>query len=199
MDLISSIGVAGATVGAFIAIARGFRALRKYVISPILNHFEAVHRCISDVEQIKKKLDYELNSNGGNSLRDQVKNIGASVLKAESLTLAILSCSDKGIWIADEGGSTVWANSWFDDKLHWSLQDMMGAGWKNTVLSSDRDKVSKEFVESVKDRRDFIMDFSYIHKDNSNLTIKVHVVCHPMKRNSGEIIGFIGFATEIKP
>lgn len=197
MDLISWIGVVSGLVGSIITIVVGAKKFHLHVITPALEHFKMVHLCIADIAEIKKKLAYELNPNGGNSLKDQVKIIGASVLKVESLTLAILSCSDKGIWISDSAGAAQWVNPWFDNKLHWNIQDMIGTGWKNLILPADRDRVSKEFFDSVKDGRDFIMDYSYIHKDFPEKTIKVHAVCHPMKRNNGEIIGFIGFATEI--
>lgn len=196
MDLISLIGIVGATAGALIAIAKGVKIVRVYVIAPILNHFEAVHKCILDVGQIKKKLDYELNPNGGLSLKDQVQNFGKSLSRVEGVTLSILGSCDRGAWISDEKGSYIFANEWYNRKLGWDVNEMLGTGWKNTILENEREKVSREFSDSVKDGRAFIMDYTHIHKGDPNKIIRVHAVSHSIKRNSGEIIGFIGFTTE---
>lgn len=198
MDLISGIGIAAGVIGGIVTIIGAMKKIHLYVITPAVEHFKMVHSCVADVAAIKKKIDYELNPNGGKSLKDEVKKYGQQVSRIEGIVLAILSSSDKGVWISDEAGNCIWLSGWFDKKLAWNVSDMIGNGWKNVIHPNDRDKVYKEFAESVKDGRDFIMDYTYIHKDDNKITIKIHAVCHPIKRNSGEIIGFIGFVTEIQ-
>lgn len=197
MEISSLIGVVAGGITGIIAIVTGLKKFCQHVIVPIREHFEKVHQVIEDVAEIKKKLAYELNANGGNSLKDHVKKYGQQVSRIEGIVLAILSSSDKGVWISDELGGCVWLSGWFDKKLGWNVADMLGNGWKNTIHPDDRGDVAKEFADSVKDGRDFIMDYNYIHKDDNQKTIKVHAVSQPIKRNDGQVIGYIGFVTEI--
>ena len=198
MDLISLIGVAGGICVAIMAIAKCAKAARVYIITQILNHFDACQTCFKDVAAMKKKLDYELNANGGNSLKDEVKNFGKSLLQLQGVVLAILDSSDRGVWISDEKGLLVYSNEWFDKNLGWNTREMLGTGWKNVVAESERERVCREFSDSIRDGRDFLMEFSYIYRQDTSRTMRVNAVCHPIKRNSGEIIGFIGFSTELK-
>lgn len=197
MDVISWIGIAAAVIAGVMTILNGLKKFHKYVISPIIEHFQRVNQLIEDVAEIKKKLAYELNANGGKSLKDVITKYGQQVSRIEGIVLAILSSSDKGVWISDENGSALWISCWFDRKLGWNVADMSGNGWKNVVHPNDRDRVAKEFADSVKDGRDFIMDYTYIHKEDNKKTLKVHAVSQPIKKNNGEIIGHIGFVTEI--
>ncbi len=199
MDVISWIGIAAAAIGGIVTIIGGIRKFHQAVIMPIVNHFKRVNQLMSDVGEIKKKLAYELNANGGNSLKDHVKKYGQQVSRIEGIVLAILSSSDKGVWISDELGGCVWLSAWFDKELGWNVADMLGNGWKNVVHPNDRDKVVKEFAESVKDGRDFIMDYNYVHKNDNQKIIRVHAVSQPIKRSDGEVIGYIGFVTQIAP
>ena len=199
MEISSLIGVVAGGITGIIAIVTGLKKFCQYVVMPIKEHFEKVHQCFQDVSEMKKKLAYELNAYGGNSLKDHVKKFGQQVSRIEGIVLAILSSSDKGVWISDEKGSALWISCWFDKKLGWNVADMLGNGWKNVVHPTDRDKVAKEFAEAVKDGRDFIMDYNYIHKDDSQKTMKVHAVSQPIKRSDGEVIGYIGFVTELNP
>ena len=197
MEISSLIGVVAGGITGIIAIVTGLKKFCQYVIIPIKEHFEKVHQLIEDVAEIKKKLAYELNANGGNSLKDHVKKYGQQVSRIEGIVLAILSSSDKGVWISDEQGGCVWLSVWFDKKLGWNVADMLGNGWKNVIHPDDRSDVAKEFAESVKDGRDFIMDYRYIHKENSQKIMKIHAVSQPIKRSDGQVIGYIGFVTEI--
>ena len=147
---------------------------------------------------MKKKLEYELSPNGGNSLKDHVKKYGQQVSRIEGIVLAILSSSDKGVWISDESGNSIWLSDFFDKRLGWSITDMLGNGWKNVVHPDDREAVSREFLNSIKDQRTFIMDYRYINKNDNSIVMKVHAVCQPIKKSDGEVIGHIGFITEIK-
>lgn len=199
MDIVSWIGIVAGIVGGLLTIIGGIKKVHQHVIIPILEHFQKVHQLIEDVAEIKKRLAYELNANGGKSLKDYLTKCGQQVSRIEGIVLAILSSSDKGVWISDENGNAVWLSGWFDKKLNWHIADMLGNGWKNVVHPADRDKVAKEFADSVKDGRDFIMDYNYIHKDNNQKIIRVHAVCQPIKKNGTEVIGYIGFVTEINP
>lgn len=197
MDIVSWIGIAAGVIGGSITIIGGIRKFHQYVIMPVLEHFQKVHQLIEDVSEIKKKLAYELNANGGGSLKDYARKCGQQVSRIEGIVLAILCSSDKGVWISDELGLAVWVSDFFDKKLGWNVNDMTGNGWKNVVHPEDRDAVAKEFSESIKDQRTFIMDYRYIHKDNNQKIMKIHAICQPIKKNSGEVIGYIGFVTEI--
>lgn len=198
MEISSLIGVLAGVITGIIAIVTGIRKFCQYVIVPIKEHFEKVHQCFQDVTEMKKRLAYELNPNGGGSLRDCVTSYGQQITRIEGIVLAILSSSDKGIWISDSKGSLIWLSSWFDDTLSWNIEDMRNNGWKNVVHLEDREKVAKEFSEAIKDGRDFIMSYRYVHKQDKNKIIRVNVVSKPIRKTSGEILGFIGFATEIK-
>lgn len=197
MDLISWIGVVSGLVGSLITIVVGMRKFHLYVVAPILNHFQQCAECFASVAEMKKKLEYELNPNGGKSLRDELRNSTKLLSRLESLTFTLLNCTTEyGIWISDERGFLIWASSWYQKNLEWDMVDMVSSGWKNVIIESERDRVCKEFFDSVRDGRDFIMDLSYVHKNDSAKTIRVHAQCRPLRRSSGEIIGYIGFATQ---
>ena len=198
MELTSLIGIAAAAITGLITIVAGLKTFYRSIIVPVKEHFEGVHQCFKDVKELKEKVNYELNPNGGKSLKDQLRNLSKGLERLESLTLSILSCSDRGVWISDENGCCIWVNEWFDTKLNWNVSEMLGNGWKNVIIPHEREAVAREFSDSVKDGRDFIMDYSYIDHKDSSKSIRVHVVCHPIKRNTGEIVGFIGFATELE-
>lgn len=198
MDVISWVGAVSGLVGSVITIVVGMKKFHSCLIIPISSHFNQVNQCFADVAAMKKKLEYELSPNGGNSLKDHVKKYGQQVSRIEGIVLAILSSSDKGVWISDESGNSIWLSDFFDKKLGWSITDMLGNGWKNVVHPDDREAVSREFLNSIKDYRSFIMDYRYVNKNDSSIVMKVHAVCQPIKKNDGEVIGYIGFVTEIK-
>lgn len=197
MEISSLIGVVAGVVTGVIAIVTGIKKFYQYVILPIKEHFEKVHQVIEDVSEIKKKLAYELNANGGKSMKDQMTLFGKQLMKQEGLILAILSSSDRFIIIFDENGGALWCNETFDRELGWNIAEVLGNGWKNVISAEDRERVSREFLDTVKDGRDFIMEFNYIHRNIPNKKTKIKAYCHPIKRNSGEIIAFLSFASEI--
>lgn len=196
MDVISWVGVVSGLVGSIITIAVGMKKFHSYIIVPILNHFNQCNQCFADVAAMKKKLEYELSPNGGGSLRDESKASSRSLARLEGLILALLNCSEQFIIIFDEKGSALWSNSAFERKLGWNEADLLGLGWKNSIKSLDRDSVCKEFLDTVKDGRDFIMEFNYVHKDDSSKIYRVKAHCHPIKKNNGEIIAFLSFAMD---
>lgn len=197
MDVISWAGVVSGLVGSIITIVVGVKKFHSYVIVPILNHFNQCRQCFLDVAAMKKKLEYELNPNGGNSLRDQLQNYSKTLARLENLTLCILQSSNKEVLLFDESALCLWGNLFYTSQLGWKEEELLGLGWKNAICEKDRDRVCHEFFESVRDGRESIISFSYVSRDDSNVFLRVKAVCHPVKRSGSDIIGFVSFASKI--
>lgn len=124
----------------------------KFSVRPTVLFVRQLKDCICDVATIKAAVG----PNGGRSLYDKVEAGARAARLIEARLSSILDVVvDRPMFIAGEDGSFSWVNKAFERTFETTLSDAAGRGWINLLLPEDRDRVVKEWIHAVRDKRAF--------------------------------------------
>lgn len=175
--------------------------LRKYVRTAIdrrklmLANIAKIPNVVAALEEVNAKLEdvsKELKTNGGRSLRDEVRLIATkSAINEQRIRALLQSHTAEAIFESNAAGEWVWANRTLINLTGRSTEEMYGNGWKNLVLPADRAAVVEEWRFSVRDNRECIVKFRLATRDGSGRMVTLTSM--PW-RSSGEsnVIGYFG-------
>jgi hypothetical protein len=117
------------------------------IITPILVHLRSVHKTLSKIAEVPdrmtliderlakvesgmSRIEGEVVTNGGSSLKD-------AVLRIENFQLASFEFHQKPIIVLDKKGHLKTANKPVLDILQCEMEDLIGIGWLSYLQSSD--------------------------------------------------------------
>lgn len=147
-----------------------------------------------DIMQIRK----ELTSNGGQSLKDFVKQIKTDVQANTDLTKTImcrqrwiLDNRTEPIFETDEKGNFTWVNEAFIRLTKRSCFDLLGNKWKNIIEESQRDAVFEHWDRAIEEKRNFEETIQIMDKKGN----KYSAMCVATIQQDGK---YIGSFTEIE-
>lgn len=173
----------GWAAGAVLATAKSFIYVRKRWYIPSTLFF--------------KKITYELNNNGGKSIKDLVEKTNTIVNKLAADGEAMRAISDECIFKCDENGMLTCANESMCDLYGAALEDMKGYGAVNFIKPSQQDEVLKRWERAIKHDSSILMEYTIIHGVTG-----VHQPCQlraAIKRNpAGQIISILGTISKKK-
>lgn len=142
-------------IGAAIAVIGGIPA----VILPL---YRFGRRLANGLDRIDE-MHGQLHPNGGSSLRDVLdRNTADTALIRRSTAVQaevvrIIAC-ETGLFVmeCDQKGLLVWASEKFCEVLGLSVDDALGSNWTNALHPADRDRVRREWFDSIQFRRSYI-------------------------------------------
>lgn len=132
----------------------------------------------------------ELTPNGGGSIKDAINRI-------EAMQLAGLQLTGKAHWISDPEGKCTFASTKLANLMGVHPEQVMGWGWVSSVAPQFRASVKEEWIQAVKDRREFHATYAYQHSDGKLVPVTGHAipVIHAQTR---AVVGMIGWAVPVE-
>lgn len=165
------------------------------LIKPLMDLLKNQDYFKESVEEIKK----ELKTNGGNSLKDAVINLGKTCDRIEvrqriieQRTKASLHYSNIALFETDEDGRLVWNNVHLCDLTQDLTRSVEGYDWLNCIDEEEREEVLHEFTSCIKMNRKFNRTTTTINGK------KVHMVGYPYKISDDKHGGFLVSISQIK-
>lgn len=175
------------TVAAVVGVATTLWATLVYVrkrwIAPLFRNF--LH--MVDAAHMVPSIREQLFNNSGSTLRDMVDRIAAQLAVLRSQDTALMQEHEKGIFMTDETGRTVWVNRAYLCMLGVTEGQVLGYGWKNTVAHQERRGYITAWEEAIQDRREFEHVVTLRTEDGlASFSVRAYPVEQPYK-------GYIGF------
>ncbi|HNO70136.1 MAG TPA: PAS domain-containing protein [Bacteroidia bacterium] len=164
------------SVGFWGVIFGGLITFFKKVIQPIWRFFkeynehkELLLKGNENIENILK----ELRPNGGSSLKDQLSRIENSVDLLDVKVAAVAIASNVGYWKSDSKGNAIEVGKSLCAILGRTESEIKGSNWVSSIHTSDRIAVKNEWDSSVRDNRNFEMNYRFVKPDGSIQKVKV--------------------------
>jgi PAS domain S-box-containing protein len=96
-----------------------------------------------------KKVDYEINNNGGKSIKDMMESANEMLIRISAMNDAMLAISDQNIYKCSSDGKCTFANDSLCDLYGATLEEMLGYGWINFIEPSEREATQKNWERAV--------------------------------------------------
>lgn len=190
----------GALAGVLITLTTLSGHIKKFglwMLSPFLTHRTQVKAELLEIRNDIRGLVHELKPNGGTSLRDAVNRIESRQIVFEQRQRAVLTDANVGVFETDARGEFVWVNRRLCRIMERTPDELLGAGWLNAIVGSQRDGIQKAWDSSIEDGREFHRGFSVLTPDNAEIPLQLH--CVRMIDKEGRVAGYIGFVTPNLP
>ncbi|MDP1570329.1 MAG: PAS domain-containing protein [Vicinamibacterales bacterium] len=159
--------------GAGVVVWRG--VVRPRVVVPVRSFFTRASNAVDLVEA-------ELRTNGGHSLKDEVRIIGAQ-------TQAMTHMFDRPVFETDARGEYTRVNRAYRDLVGYGVEDLRAMGWVHVLHPDDRDRVVIEWRHMVADRRMSTIATRLVTRDNEILHVQMSA--EPMRVKNG-VLGWFG-------
>lgn len=152
---------------------------------------------VTALSSLPEKIDsilQEVRPDGGNSLRDKVEGIGASlktyIQLSDSRFRFMADTAGILMFEHDKDGLCVWVSDGWCALTGMQREDAIGNGWVNAVAASDRPRVMEAWRRAVIEKRVFSEVYKYVCNEMGTVRVKVRV--EPMYGADDQIAGFIG-------
>lgn len=169
-------------------LGTGLSLLWVKVINPLVSLINNQDYFKQAVEEIKK----ELQTNGGNSLKDAVISLGNTCDRIErrqrvieQRTKAALHYSNVALFETDSEGRLIWNNNHLCDVAMKSSSSLEGYDWINCINEDEREEILAEFLSCIKMNRKFNRSTKTV--DNKN----IRMIGYPYKISEDEHGGFL--------
>ena len=185
-------------IAIFVSLLGGLGTMLSLVwvklVKPLMNLLKNQDYFKDAVEEIKK----ELKTNGGNSLKDAVINLGKTCDRIEvrqriieQRTKASLHYSNVALFETDEDGRLVWNNVHLCDLTQDISKSVEGYDWLNCINEDEREEVLQEFISCIKMNRKF-------NRTTKTVNGKaIHMVGYPYKITEEKHGGFLVSVSQI--
>jgi len=164
------------------------------IVKPLISLINNQDYFRQAVEEIKK----ELQTNGGNSLKDAVIKLSSTCDRIEKRqkiieqrTKAGLHYSNVALFETDSEGRLVWNNNHLCDVAMKSSSSLEGYDWINCITEDEREEVLADFLSCIKMNRKF--NRSTITVDG----IKIRMIGYPYKISEDIHGGFLVSISQI--
>jgi PAS domain S-box-containing protein len=185
---------AGIIAGAVVSVLGAI----KYIWKPLKGKYKKAVAFYDTCSYLSK----EVKPNGGSSMKDSVDGLKlsidavlATVVRLDQRQISFAHQSDKGIFESDLNGDCIFVNRAYCRITGRSPDEAFGKGWKAFIAPEDREAVVDEWYDCVKERRDFIMTYSYIRPDLTRVKVNCHA--YVLRDVRGLTIGYMGFVVPI--
>lgn len=144
---------------------------------------------------VLERIEKELKTNGGSSLRDAVNQILLNQDMDNQKLLTIVDEPGKGVFQTNVVGEYILTSLGYDHMLGRSSSESMGNNWIQNISSIDRDSVFLAWRQSIEQKRIFDASFKMIGVSGSEFFVRVKAT--PLKDAKGEIKGWFGVVKKI--
>lgn len=189
LELVAGILGAVASVGAFV----------KWVWPWLKGCWKVVfgnQQIESRLDELSEQVGFlitELKVNGGASIKDQLNRVEMACAKTNERQRARMLDSSDLVFETDPDGSCVWVNRTYARTVQRLPQELMGFGWVNAIAKGHRDRVMDGWYASVKEDREFEMNFNFSTPDGDEFPALVR--SYKMTDSRGNAIGYLGSVT----
>lgn len=180
-------------VGSLGGIGTFFTLAWKKVVSPLVKLCKNQDFFVESVKEIRK----ELQTNGGNSIKDAIINLRDACERIEGRqkviiqrTKAALHYSDVPLFETDESGRLIWSNAYLCELTKNISTSVEGFDWINLFQEEEREEVQSEFFSCLKMNRRFIKDAELQNGKT------VRLLGYPYRISENEHGGFLISITE---
>lgn len=148
-----------------------------------------VDRMIEDVTAIRGQLF----PNGGSSMFDKLNQLWIKVRLMDQRHELALNALALGMFRSDKDGDWTWINEAVQRQTGRTDDELVGRGWFSSVAVEQRESIVREWLRSVDDEREMDVVFSWQHREADHKPVPVRLRARPLRDESGEAIGHIGF------
>lgn len=161
------------------------------IVLGVLAFFWKLYKKIREIYEKINLIVKELTPNGGSSIKDQVNRIEHRLNGLDFFQKMHLDMLELPVFMTDGKGSCVWANRACLNMLGRQSSDMMGFGWESIIHQEDRDRVTKEWYDSIREERSFDLQYRYVSSDDSVILVRC-------KASGGPKTGYFATLTKIR-
>ncbi len=121
-----------------------------------------------------KDIKHQVNPNGGHSLNDKVSDIGTHLVEIDKKLIELKvrqrngsEILDVANWESDHEGKVEYVSTALCDLIGRTSTSLMDYKWTAYLHPDDRDRVVKEWIDSVKSAGDFNSFYRYVKSDGT--------------------------------
>lgn len=114
--------------------------------------------------------------------------------------LELLNLHGGAFWESDEGGQCIYASDELAELIGVDKSSVMENGWITSLEDGQREQVVAAWNAAVAQRRDFNMDYTFVHRNRFGKVVKKVTVngrATAIKNKKGEM-RYIGVLTELR-
>lgn len=138
----------------------------------------------------------QLQPNGGSSLVDRVNSIASHVKILDESFKNILAAVGHAFFESDDSGTFTMVSKKLAEYMNLQVSEAIGNGWTAAIHPDDRDKVSHEWEQAVKQERMFMKTFRFLHEDGIIMHVQMHAF--PITTESRLLVKYNGVVHLIK-
>jgi len=173
-------------IAAASAIISGLIMIYKKVIKPMIKAVASYYKTIEKIDKIFE----EITPNGGTSIKDKVDDIYHNLALVQQVQEAMAADTKQAHFRTDSDGNCVWVNRTYTRTVGRDVSEILGHGWQNAISQDDREEVVAEWYKSVKENREFSMEFNF--ETPTGKLVKSKVRSYKLVNPRGEILGYYG-------
>lgn len=152
-----------------------------------------VGRAMDAVDLVHK----ELKPNSGSSIRDLVTETANGLERVEVRQIvhearhgALVADLGIGEWQADLTGRVTKVNRAFCRLFARPAEDLIGRGWEPFIHPDDRERIVREWADSVRDQREAVFEFRLVRE--SDEIVECRGQSFILRDKKGQAAGFMG-------
>jgi len=196
MDFLT-VQIAAAAASLIVSIVILFKPLRKCFFWVWYRTFGKtvylLKQHIIEEDETLKRIEKELTTNGGNSIRDILEELRERHFSFEAYLNAQMNVQKIALFRTDASGRVVAHNRYHQRLVGFSFEEIKGDGWVNVLHPDDRTRVHDLWLEAVEENREFSEDIKYVKP--SGEAYRVHVDAYREIDRTGKIRGYLGVVT----
>lgn len=194
LELLQTIIIAGGGLATAILAMWG---LWSKIIKPWFKEYrdkrEKLEKAVSHIEKMAEKLSIvfkELQTNGGGSIKDQIKQIANDVKIIRIERDATFYLSKNPIFKTDDKGYFIAVNTSLCQLIGVTEGELLGLGWLNYISLEDRDRVWEEWENIIESGKEISTFFTIKNPESMEM---IPVKCRAVINRSGDsVISIIG-------
>jgi PAS domain S-box-containing protein len=196
LTLVQWAAIGSIMVALFSMLPRFRTMVKRYWRKTFGKSFALLERHIASEEIQLNRIEAELHSNGGNSLRDEIRQIIDTQFKFEAHLNASMNVHQVALFRTDASGGVIASNRAHQILTGFNVLQLQGDGWINVICPKDRERVMKAWKAAVEAQREFSEDICYIKPDGT--LYDVHVTVYREKSSDDKVRGYVGIVVPKK-
>jgi PAS domain S-box-containing protein len=168
--------------------------------SPIFTRGKKINDLVESVAKLTEmsaKIEHEVLTNSGSSLKDSVIRIEKNHLWIFSKLRHNDHISYEALFESDEKGNLIFVNRGFCDLLAVSEKDLLYRAWLMRVEPDSRERVKSEWKEAIENKITLDSRQTLIGGKDGKL-LMIHIHAQPHLDIHGNLIGFFGHVQIVK-
>lgn len=188
----------GDWVKLFGPIFAGIGILWKYFLKKKYDELIQVHKNLEKlVDYIPKidKIESELSTNGGSSIKDAINRIESLVTLQDKKLLSLFQSMPFGTFITDAQGNWTYVNLMLCRISERSETELKGKNWYRWIVENDRNDVILEWERSIKNQMIFDCETQYLTPTEDLKHIRISA--SQIYDHKNELVGYFGTVYEL--